>query len=139
MSEENKLLWCCMSIIKAEDNKKWINFFVAVIAILSGFLVIRFLGQMGEWFDLEAKVPYFIGVSQGLGALIGLVVFLVVKGNEGARQHLDQVYSELVKVIWPDSESVVKSTIGILIGLSILSVIFVGVDYVFRWLLNLIY
>ncbi|MEC7275538.1 MAG: preprotein translocase subunit SecE [Bdellovibrionota bacterium] len=128
-----------MSIIKAEDNKKWINFFVAVIAILSGFLVIRFLGQMGEWFDLEAKVPYFIGVSQGLGALIGLVVFLVVKGNEGARQHLDQVYSELVKVIWPDSESVVKSTIGILIGLSILSVIFVGVDYVFRWLLNLIY
>ncbi len=139
MSEENQLLWCCMSIIRAEDNKKWINFFVAVIAILSGFLVIRFLGQMGEWFDLEAKVPYFIGVSQGLGALIGLVVFLVVKGNEGARQHLDQVYSELVKVIWPDSESVVKSTIGILIGLSILSVIFVGVDYVFRWLLNLIY
>ena len=68
-----------------------------------------------------------------------MVVFLVVKGNEGARQHLDQVYSELVKVIWPDSESVVKSTIGILIGLSILSVIFVGVDYVFRWLLNLIY
>ena len=78
MSEENQLVWCCMSIIKAEDNKKWINFFVAVIAILSGFLVIRFLGQMGEWFDLEAKVPYFIGVSQGLGALIGLVVFLVV-------------------------------------------------------------
>ncbi len=128
-----------MSIIKAEDNKKWINTFIALISILSGFLVIRFLGQMGEWFDLEAKIPYFIGVSQGAGALVGLVVFLVIRGNSSAKELLDEVYSELVKVIWPDSESVVKSTIGILIGLSILSVIFVGVDYVFRWLLNQIY
>lgn len=128
-----------MSIIKAEDNKKWINTFIALIAILVGFLVIRFLGQMGEWFDLEAKIPYFVGVSQGAGALLGLVVFLAIRGNNSAKEHLNEVYSELVKVIWPDSESVVKSTIGILIGLSILSVIFVGVDYVFRWLLNQIY
>ena len=110
-----------MSIIKAEDNKKWINFFVALISMLCGYLVIKFLGQMGEWFDLEARISYFIGVSQGIGILLGLSVFLIVKKNETARDHLDEVYSELVKVIWPDSESVVKSTIGILIGLSILS------------------
>lgn len=128
-----------MSIIKAEDSKKWINFFVALISILCGYLTIKFLGQMGEWFDLEARIPYFLGVSQGLGIVIGLAVFLIVKGNAQAREHLDEVYSELVKVIWPDSESVVKSTIGILIGLAILSSVFVGVDYVFRELLNLIY
>jgi preprotein translocase subunit SecE len=128
-----------MSIIKAEDNKKWINFFVALISMLCGYLVIKFLGQMGEWFDLEARVSYFIGVSQGIGILLGLSVFLIVKKNETARDHLDEVYSELVKVIWPDSESVVKSTIGILIGLSILSLIFIAVDNGFRWVLNTIY
>jgi preprotein translocase subunit SecE len=128
-----------MSIIKAEDSKKWINFFVALISILCGYLTIKFLGQMGEWFDLEARIPYFLGVTQGVGIVIGLAVFLIVKSNTQAREHLDEVYSELVKVIWPDSESVVKSTIGILIGLAILSSVFVGVDYVFRELLNLIY
>ena len=127
-----------MSIIKAEDNQKWINFFVALVSILCGFLVIRFLGQLGEWFDLEAKIPYFIGVTQGAGIVVGLGVFLVVKSNESASEHMNEVYSELVKVIWPDSESVVKSTIGILIGLSILSLIFIAVDNGFRWVLNLI-
>lgn len=128
-----------MSIIKAEDSKKWINFFVALVSILCGYVVIKFLGQMGEWFDLEAKVPYFIGVSQGIGIVIGLSVFLGVKSNKSASEHLNEVYSELVKVIWPDSESVVKSTIGILVGLSILSLIFIAVDNGFRWLLNTIY
>ena len=128
-----------MSIIKAEDNQKWINFFVALVSILCGFLVIRFLGQLGEWFDLEAKIPYFIGVTQGAGIVVGLGVFLGVKSNKSASEHMNEVYSELVKVIWPDSESVVKSTIGILIGLSILSLIFIAVDNGFRWVLNLIY
>ncbi len=128
-----------MSIIKAEDSKKWVNFFVALVSILCGYVTIKFLGQMGEWFDLEAKVPYFIGVSQGIGIVIGLSVFLGIKGNRAASEHMGEVYSELVKVIWPDSESVVKSTIGILVGLSILSLIFIAVDNGFRWLLNLIY
>lgn len=128
-----------MSIIKVEDSKKWINFFVALVSILCGYVVIKFLGQMGEWFDLEAKVPYFVGVSQGIGIVIGLSVFLGVKSNKSASEHLNEVYSEMVKVIWPDSESVVKSTIGILVGLSILSLIFIAVDNGFRWLLNTIY
>jgi len=128
-----------MSFIKAEDSQKWINFFVAIIAILAGYLLISFLQQMGEWFDLEAKVPYFLGVSQAAGIVFGLGVFIAIKKHKNAKEHLDEVYSELVKVIWPDSESVVKSTIGILIGLTILSSIFVGVDYIFRALLNLVY
>jgi len=128
-----------MSLIKAEDNQKWINFFVVIISALSGFLFIRFLGQMGEWFDLEARIPYFLGVSQGAGIVLGLIIFIVIQKNRNSKEHLNEVYSELVKVIWPDSESVVKSTIGILIGLTILSCIFVSVDYLFREGLNLIY
>lgn len=128
-----------MSLIKAEDSQKWINFFVVIISALTGFLFIRFLGQMGEWFDLEAKIPYFTGVSQAGGIVLGLIVFIVIQKNKSSRTHLNEVYSELVKVIWPDSESVVKSTIGILIGLTILSCIFVSVDYLCREGLNLLY
>lgn len=128
-----------MSLLKSEDSKKWLNSFVAICAVLSGYIVIQFTEKMGEWFDLEAKIPYFLGVSQGIGIIIGLVVFLVVTNHKVARSYLEQVYDELVKVIWPDSESVVKSTIGILIGLAIFSSIFVSVDYLFRKVLELVY
>lgn len=128
-----------MSLIKSEDSKKWINSFVAICAILSGYITIQFAEQMGAWFDLEAKIPYFLGVAQGLGIVLGLVIFMVVRSHSSSRKYLEEVYSELVKVIWPDSESVIKSTIGILIGLTIVSLVFVSVDFLFRKALELVY
>ena len=128
-----------MSLIKSEDSKKWINSFVAICAVVSGYVVVQFTEKMGEWFDLESKIPYFLGVTQGLGIVIGLIIFLVITNHSGAKKYMEEVYEELVKVIWPDSDSVVKSTIGILIGLTIFSTIFVSVDYLFRKALELIY
>lgn len=128
-----------MSLIKSEDSKKWINSFVAVCAILSGYVTIQFTEQMGAWFDLEAKVPYFLGVAQGVGIVLGLVVFMVARSHRSSKKYMEEVYNELVKVIWPDSESVVKSTIGILIGLTIVSLVFVSVDFLFRKALELVY
>lgn len=128
-----------MSLIKAEDSKKWINSFVAIVAILICYIVIQFMEQMGEWFDLEAKIKHFIAVSQGIGIVTGLVFFISVMKNKKASTHLKEVYDELVKVVWPDNDSVVKSTIGILIGLAILSGVFVGVDFLIRKSLELIY
>lgn len=128
-----------MSLLKSEDSKKWINSFVAICAVLSGYLVIQFTQQMGEWFDLEAKVPYFLGVAQGIGIVVGLLVFIIVRTHKEARGYLEEVYAELVKVIWPESDSVVKSTIGILVGLAIISTIFISVDFLFRKALELVY
>lgn len=128
-----------MSVIKSEDSKKWINSFVAVCAILVGYLVIKFLGQMGEWFDLEAKVKNFLMVSQGVGILIGLGTFVFITKNIKAAGHMNEVYAELVKVVWPEKDNVVKSTIGIVIGVSIISGLFVAVDFLFRKLLELAY
>ncbi len=128
-----------MSLLKSEDSKKWINSFVAICAILSGYIVIQFTEQMGAWFDLEAKIPYFLGVAQGTGIVLGLVVFMVARSHHSSKKYMEEVYNELVKVIWPDSESVIKSTIGILIGLTIVSLVFVSVDFMFRKALELVY
>ncbi|MCO4792666.1 MAG: preprotein translocase subunit SecE [Bacteriovoracaceae bacterium] len=128
-----------MSIIKSEDGRKWINSFIAIVSILAGFVTIRFLESMGEMFDLEAKVKYFIMISQGVGILVGLTTFISILKNKTASTHLHEVYGELVKVVWPDKDSVVKVTIGIIIGVSIISSIFVGVDFTFRKILELIY
>ena len=128
-----------MSIVKSEDSRKWINSFVAVISILSGFVTIRFLEQMSEWFDLEAKVSNFLYLSQGVGIAIGLVTFIGIIKNKNASTLMQEVYDELVKVVWPERDSVVKLTIGIIIALAFVSGILVGIDFSFRKLLSLIY
>ena len=87
-----------MSIVKSEDGKKWINAFVVIISILVGFIFIRFLEQMGEWFDLEAKIMAFEAVSQGAGILMGLATFFLIFKSHAASSHLKEVYGELSKL-----------------------------------------
>lgn len=128
-----------MSVIKQEDNQKWINGLVAVFSLIVGFIVIRFSETMGEWFDLEAKIPSFGIVIQGLGILIGITCFILIIKNKGAYTHLKEVYAELTKVIWPDKDTILKITIGLVISLSIVSGFFVLVDFLFQELLNLLY
>ncbi len=128
-----------MSEIKSEDSKKWINAFIALASILVGFLFIRLFDQLGEWFDLEAKIGHFTIVSQGIGVLFGLGTFVAIFKNKAAFGHLDEVYQELIKVIWPGRDEVVKATFGIVIGLVIISAIFVCVDFIFQKLLDLVY
>ena len=125
--------------IELKDSKRWINAFLAIIAVLFGMISISFIEQLGEWFDLEAKVQYFQGVVQISGVLLGVMLFIFCQANKKAMSHLNEVYEELVKVVWPDRETVVKMTIGVVIGVSIISSIFVFTDFLFQKLLDLIY
>ena len=128
-----------MSALKTEDAKKWINSFVAICCIIFCYTVIAFCSQLGEWFDLEAKIKHFEAVGQGVGILAGLAAFIGLTRNPASANLMQEVYEELTKVVWPDRETVVKITIIVIIGVSILSSIFVGVDYLFRQLLEQIY
>jgi preprotein translocase subunit SecE len=128
-----------MSIIRSEDGKKWINSFIAVVSILTGFITIRFVEQLGEWFDLEAKVGNFLAFTQGLGVLLGVMAFLLIIKNKKAAGHLNEVYAELVKVVWPEKDAVLKVTVGIIIGVSIVSGLFVLIDYISQQLLSMVY
>lgn len=123
----------------ATASKKWINSAIAIAAILVGYIVIRFVLQLGEWFDLEAKVKFFAGWAQGLGFAVGLISFIVVAKNQACVSFLEEVYGELVKVVWPEKEGVAKLTIGIVIGLIIVSIILGLIDYGARFLLSYLY
>lgn len=128
-----------MSLIKAEDEKKWINAFLVLCSILLGFVTIRFMEQMGEWFDLEARIQYYLMLTQGIGFGVGVVGFIAAVKNKAAQSHLEEVYSELTKVVWSDKDTAMKLTVGIVISLTIISLIFVLIDYLSQQTLNLIY
>ncbi len=128
-----------MSLIRQEDSKKWINSSVAVFSVVIGIILFRFFSALGEWFGLEAKIPYFVLIAQILTVGLSLGVFLLVTSYPKSSKYLNEVFVELTKIVWPDSDSVLKSTIGIVIGVAIVSGIFVSVDYSCRWLLGQIY
>lgn len=128
-----------MTTASREHGRKWINAFLAIACAVLGFVVIRFTQQLGEWFDLEAKIKNFLLVSQALGVAVGLGSFVVASKRKDLMDYLNEVYGELVKVIWPDGDSVTKLTIGIVIGLSIVSTILVSIDFIVRKILELIY
>lgn len=128
-----------MSTIKSENGRKWIDGFIALVSILVAFVFIRFTQQLGEWFDLESVVGHFLMLTQVVGCAVGVITFVTIKRKKKAMRYLDEVYGELLKVVWPDRDSVAKLTVGIVIGLAIVSGILVAIDLVVRKLLNFVY
>jgi preprotein translocase subunit SecE len=128
-----------MSIIKEEDSNKWINGLVAIFAVLSGYIASKFLDQLSIWFDLEAKMSSFGLISQSLGIVVGVVVFIILIKNEFTSNYFKDVFNELLKVVWPSREATLKITMGLVIALVIVASIFVSADFIFKKILSLLY
>jgi preprotein translocase subunit SecE len=128
-----------MSIIKSEDSRKWITALVVIAAVLAGIVVTKFVVQLGSWFDLETKVSNFGFLAQALGFATGLGTFIYILKSNKTSSYLAEVYNELLKVVWPSKDATVKMTIGIGIALIVVAIIFLGVDFVFKTILDLVY
>ena len=128
-----------MSFIKSEDTGKWINALLVIGSAIAGFIITQFLEQMSIWFDLEAKIPNFILVSQFVGVLIFIATFVFTFKNEKAQAYLNDVYNELLKVVWPTKDATVKMTLGLVVALVVVAGLFVSIDFIFKKLLSFIY
>ena len=128
-----------MSLIKSEDSGKWINGLAALISVVCGFLVSKFIDQMGIWIDLETKLPNISLISQVLGVLVGVIIFVYLLKSSKTSSYLNEVYDELVKVVWPTKDATMKITIGVGVALIIVASIFVSVDFVFKKILSVVY
>lgn len=128
-----------MSALKEADSKKWINALVAVAAAITAYMTIAFLNQMSDWFELEAKLDNFQIISQVVGIVVGLTGFVFVQKSKSTYQYLSEVYNELTKVIWPDKDSTLKLTVGIIVGVAISSVVLGLIDFALKKALELLY
>jgi preprotein translocase subunit SecE len=128
-----------MSLTAKDDGKKLIQASVAVCCLILVYVLISFFAQMGEWFDLEAKITQFKMVSQLVAVIISLGVFIYMMKNQNISTFLKDVYLESIKVVWPDKNETVKHTIGIMIGVTIVGFILGVFDFVATWLLSLIH
>jgi preprotein translocase subunit SecE len=127
-----------MSLTTKDDGKKWIQTSVAITCLILVYVLFSFFNQMSEWFELESKIPYYLGLSQAIPVLISLGVFVYIMKNEKTNNFLAEVYQEAIKVVWPDKNETVKHTIGIMIGVTIVGFILWVFDVLAGYLLSLI-
>ena len=127
-----------MAVTSHDEGKKWIQATVAVVCILTGYVLISFFEKLAEWFSLETLFPYFFIVTQVLSVLIALIIFMVVMKNPRSSEFLTNVYQEVMKVVWPDTQQTWRHTFVILIAVTIFGFIFGFFDFGANYLLGLV-
>jgi preprotein translocase subunit SecE len=127
-----------MSTAISDNGKKWIQASVAILCMITGYVLMSFFETLGDWFELEAKISSFNAIIQILSVDIAAVVFFYIMKNKKTSTHLSEVYQEAVKVVWPDKSATVRHTIGIMIGVTIVGFILGVFDIVSAWALSLI-
>ncbi len=121
------------------EGKKWINTSVVIAAALIAFIMMSFIGQLSEWFELEAKIKYYHFFSQAVSVLIGLGFFIYIVKNPKTSSFLDETYSEVLKVVFPDRNGTVRQSIGIIIGLTIVGFLLGLIDFSISKILSFIH
>lgn len=127
-----------MAVASNEEGKKWIQASVAVVCILLGYVLISFFEKMAEWFALETMIPYFYGIAQALSVILGLVTYIVIMKNPKSSEFLDNVYQEVMKVVWPNSTQTWRHTFVIMVAVTIMGFVFGFFDFGANFLLGLI-
>lgn len=128
-----------MSDVQKLNENKWQNVAVVAAAIVIGYVSYAFFNQLGEWFELEAKIPRFNIFAQGLGVVLAAIFFIAVQKIPASSKFLSETFHELSKVIWPDRQETVRQTIGIMIGLAILGIVLGLIDVGIGKLLGLLH
>ncbi len=127
-----------MAVASNEEGKKWIQASVAVTCILAGWVLISFFEKLAEWFALETMVPYFYAITQGLSVLIALGVYIYIMKNPKTSDFLENVYQEVLKVVWPDSQQTWRHTVVIMIAVTICGFVLGFFDFGANFLLSLV-
>jgi preprotein translocase subunit SecE len=127
-----------MAVASNEEGKKWIQASVAGVCILLGYVLISFFDKMSDWFPVESVIPYYFGIARAVGVLIGLVTYIYIMRTPKTADFLGNVYQELVKVVWPDSQQTWRHTVVIMIAVTIMGFVFGLFDFSANFLLNLV-
>lgn len=127
-----------MAVASNDEGKKWIQATVAVVFILVGYVLINAFEKLAEWFALESMVPYYFALTQVVSVVAALVGYITVMKNPKSSEFLTNVYQEVMKVVWPDSQQTWRHTFVILIAVTIFGFIFGFFDFGANYLLSLV-
>jgi preprotein translocase subunit SecE len=105
---------------------------VNLALLFFGVIVFLFLHQLTAFVWDAARLPVMNGWPLGPDAVISfgatLVIFFFVRWNTKINRFLNEVVSELLKVVWPEGKETVMSTGVVIVMVAISSVILFVMD-----------
>jgi preprotein translocase subunit SecE len=123
----------------SSNSQKWIRGTLLVATVIVVYVLNSFFAQLGEWFDIEAKIPNFEWIYQSAAIFIGIGMFVYLVTSKAVNIYLEEVYSELTKVVWAKRDETTKLTLGILVGVIITSIVLGFVDFSIGKIFGLLY
>jgi preprotein translocase SecE subunit len=120
----------------AHEGRKWIQSSVALVCLVLCYILISFFDQMGEWFEIESKFKFYFGLVRFLSVVASLFVFISIFRNEKSLNYLTGVFSEIIKVVWPDKNQTSRHTVIIIIVVTIIGFLLFLFDVLANFLLN---
>ena len=127
-----------MAVASNEEGKKVIQASLAVSCILLGYVLVSFFEKLAEWFALETMIPYFFGVTQAISVVAAAGTYFYILKNPKTSDFLSNVYEELMKVVWPDSQQTWRHTFVIMVAVTIMGFVFGFFDFGANYLLRLV-
>lgn len=127
-----------MAVASDNEGKKVIQATLAVVCILVGYILVSFFEKLAEWFTLETMVPGYFVITQALSVLVAAGAYFYIMTNSKTSDFLTNVYQEVMKVVWPDSQQTWRHTVVIMIAVTIMGFIFGFFDFAANFLLNLV-
>lgn len=121
-----------------ENNQKWVNLSYVAAALLVAFLVVVIANKFSVLFDIEGRVHSLDKILLGVGAVVGLIVFVALYNSGKANTFMGEVVAELGKVSWPTQNETMKATVAVLIAVVIAGFLLWLVDAVWVVLLGLV-
>jgi preprotein translocase subunit SecE len=127
-----------MSVASNTEGKKWIQTAVVLVCSLLFYVLVSFFEKLADWFALETKIPYYFGVSQFVSVVIGFATYVFIFKNPKSNDFLNNVYQEVMKVVWPDRQQTWRHTFVIMIAVTIMGFVFGFFDFGANFLLGLV-
>ncbi|HXH30038.1 MAG TPA: preprotein translocase subunit SecE [Bacteriovoracaceae bacterium] len=127
-----------MAVASNDEGKKWIQTSVALVCITLGYVLVSFFEKLSEWFAMEAMIPYYSGLTQAVSVLIALAVYFYILRTPKSAEFLTNVYHEVMKVVWPDTQQTWRHTFVIMIAVTIMGFVFGFFDFAANFLLGLV-
>lgn len=106
-----------------KSNQSIVNFAFVVSGFLAYFVVAVLFETLAETFGAVAQLRNIEAVKHGLPVAVGLGTFLAMFINKKTHLFVDEVVTEVRKVVWPSRRDTVTMTI-----VSCVMVVFAGVS-----------
>lgn len=94
-----------------KNNQSIVNFAFVVTAFLAYFVVAVLFETLAETFGPVARLRNMEVIKHGLPVAVGLATFLFMFMNKKTHEWVDEVVTEVNKVVWPSQRDTVTMTI----------------------------